>query len=70
MTPLRQRMLDAMIQRGFAQRTQSSYIDAIHRLAKHYRRDPTLYTAAEIEAYLLHMVKDEHLSYSTMNQAA
>ena len=70
MTPLRQRMLDAMIQRGFAQRTQSSYIDAIHRLAKHYRRDPALYTAAEIEAYLLHMVKDEHLSYSTMNQAA
>ena len=70
MTPLRQRMLDAMIQRGFAQRTQSSYIDAIHRLAKHYRRDPALYTAAEIEAYLLHMVKNEHLSYSTMNQAA
>ena len=70
MTPLRQRMLDAMIQRGFAQRTQSSYIDAIHRLAKHYRRDPALYTAAEIQAYLLHMVKDEHLSYSTMNQAA
>ena len=52
MTPLRQRMLDAMIQRGFALCTQSSYIDAIHRLAKHYRRDPALYMAAEIQAHI------------------
>ena len=58
------------LRRGFAQRTPSSYIDAIHRPAKYYRRDPALYTAAEIQAYLLHMVKNEHLSYSTMNQAA
>lgn len=70
MTELRQRMRDAMVQRGFAERTQETYIRAIRRMAKHYRRDPALYTPQEVQAYLLHMVKDEHLSYSSMNQAA
>ena len=69
MTPLRQRMQDAMVQRGFAARTQETYIEAIARMAKHYRRDPATYSAEEVQAYLLHMVKDRHLSYSTVNQA-
>ena len=70
MTPLRQRMIDAMVQRGFAPRTQESYVDAIARMAKYYRRDPATYAAAEVEAYLLHLIKDKKLSYSTVNQAA
>ena len=70
MTELRQRMLDAMVQRGFAQRTQETYIRAIRRMAKHYRRDPALYTPQDVQAYLLHMVKEQKLSYSSMNQAA
>jgi integrase/recombinase XerD len=70
MTELRQRMLDAMVQRGFAQRTQETYIGAIWRMAKHYRRDPATYTPQEVQAYLLHMVKERKLSYSSMNQAA
>ena len=70
MTPLRQRMQDAMLQRGFAARTQESYIDAIARMSRHYRRDPATYSAEEVQTYLLHMVKDRHLSYSTTNQAA
>ena len=52
MTPLRQRMTDAMLQRGFSFRTQESYVDAIYGMAKHYRRDPAEYTAQEVEAYL------------------
>lgn len=70
MTPLRQRMQDAMVQRGFALRTQETYIGAIYRMAKHYRRDPALYTAQEVQTYLLHIVQNEKLSYSSMNQAA
>ena len=58
MTPLRQRMLNAMVLRGFAVRTQESYIDAIYGLAKHYRGDPTQYSAQEIEAYLLHLINE------------
>lgn len=70
MTPLRQRMTDAMLQRGLSPRTRESYVGAIYGMAKHYRRDPAEYSAQEVEAYLLHMVKERHLSYSTMNQAA
>ena len=36
MTPLRQRMLDALELRGMAARTRESYIDAVARLARHY----------------------------------
>ncbi len=70
MTPLRQTMLDAMVQRGFAARTQESYVEAIARMAKHFRRDPATLTADEVQAYLLHLRKDRQLSYSTVNQAA
>ena len=70
MTPLHQRMLDAMVVRRFSPRTQESYLDAIYGIAKHYRRDPAQYTAQEIDAYLLHMIQQRYLSYSTMNQAA
>ena len=40
MTPLRQRMIDAMVLRGMAARTQEAYIDAVARLARHYRLQP------------------------------
>ncbi len=70
MTPLRQRMIDAMVLRGLSPRTQESYADAIYGMAKHYRRDPAQYSAQEVEAYLLHLINARHLSYSTMNQAA
>jgi site-specific recombinase XerD len=39
-------------------------------MAKHYRRDPAQYSAQEVQAYLLHLINERHLSYSTMNQAA
>jgi integrase/recombinase XerD len=70
MTPLRQRMIDAMVLRGFAARTQESYADAISRMARHYHRSPALLSKDEVSAYLLNMVSTRHLSYSTMNQAA
>lgn len=70
MTPLRQSMLDAMQQRGFAARTRQTYVEAIYRMAKYYHRDPATFSAEEVQSYMLHMVKDCRLSYSTMNQAA
>ncbi len=48
MTPLRQRMLDALILRGMAARTQESYIDAVARLARHYKRSPDALSAEEV----------------------
>lgn len=70
MSPLRQRMIDAMQQRGFAAGTQKVYVNAIYKMAKYYRRDPAEYSSAEVQAYLLHMVKDRRLTYSSMNLSA
>ncbi len=70
MTPLRQQMLDAMVLRGFAVRTQQSYVEALSRMARHYHRSPALLSKDDVSAYLLEMVSMRHLSYSTMNQAA
>lgn len=70
MTPLRQRIVDAMVTRGFAARTQESYVEAISRMARHYHRSPALLSKDEVSAYLLDMVSTRQLSYSTMNQAA
>jgi integrase/recombinase XerD len=68
MTPLRQRMLDALVLRGMAVRTQESYIDAVARLAGHYRRSPDTLTADEVQHYLLHLLRERHLSRSSVNQ--
>jgi integrase/recombinase XerD len=70
MTPLRQRMVDAMVTRGFAERTQESYVEAISRMSRHYHRSPALLSKDEVSAYLLHLVSTSHLTDSTMNQAA
>jgi len=63
-------MIDAMVTRGFAARTQESYVEAIARLARYYNRSPALLSKEQVSAYLLDMVRGRHLSYSTMNQAA
>jgi site-specific recombinase XerD len=63
-------MADAMLQRGLAASTQDVYIRAIYYMARYYRRDPAGFSTDEVRRYLLHLVKDRHLSYSTMNVVA
>ena len=70
MSPLRKQMQDAMVLRGFAARTQESYIAAVAAIAKVYRRSPEGLTAEEVERYLLHLIEERKLSWSTTNQAA
>jgi hypothetical protein len=55
MTPLRQRMLEDMRLAGFAQRTRDVYIQAVRRLAAHYKRSPDLLNEEEVRTYLLHL---------------
>ncbi len=69
MTPLRQQMDDDMLGRGFADRTRESYLAAVARQAKFYRRSPDQLTAEEVQAYLVHMLREEQLAWSTCNIA-
>ena len=70
MTELRQRMIDAMLVRGLSARTQECYVEAVARLARHYHKSPDLLSGPQVEAYMLHLVKDRKLSYSSVNHAA
>ena len=66
-SPLRQRMLNALQLRGMAPRTQEAYVDAVSRLARHYRRSPELLSAEEVQAYLLHLLRERHLARASLN---
>jgi site-specific recombinase XerD len=63
-------MHDAMLVRGFAVRTRQAYIEAIAKLATFYHTNPKHLTPPQVEAWLLHLVVERKLSYSTVNQAA
>ena len=67
---LRQRMVDAMELRGFAARTQQAYMGAVDLMARHYRVQAGSHNDAQIQAYLLHLLRVRGLSRSTVNQAA
>lgn len=69
MTPLRQAMLDAMELRAFAQRTREAYLHWAFDLARHTHTPPEQLDAADLERYLLHLLRDQHLAPATCNQA-
>lgn len=62
MTPLRQKMMDAMQVRGFSVRTHESYLAAVSDLARYYHRPPDQLNADELQAYFLYLVKERGLS--------
>lgn len=67
MTPLRQRMIDAMVLRGFAARTQETYLIAVGQMARHHHCSPELLTDEQVQAYLLYLLQERQRSRSTVN---
>lgn len=70
MKSLRQQMTDAMQLRGFAARTQGAYLAAVVALSRHYRRPPDTLTPDDLQAYLLFLITEKKLAYSSINQAS
>ena len=70
MTALRQRMEDDMVARGFAARTRQSYLWAVTGLARFYRRSPDQISDEEVQAYLVHLLRERQRSWSTCNVVA
>lgn len=67
MTPLRQKMIDQMTLSGFASSTQKNYLRAVTALANFYKRSPELLRQKEVQAYLLYLIRERKLSWSTYN---
>jgi site-specific recombinase XerD len=62
-------MLDAMELRAFAQRTREAYLHWAIELARQTQTAPELLEAADLERFLLHLLRGQHLAPSTCNQA-
>ena len=69
MTPLRQKMINEMKLRGFSVRTQQSYVDAVAGLAKFFNQSPDRLNKEKLRAYLLHLMEERNLSWSSCNVA-
>ena len=69
MTELRNRMDNDLLVRGMADRTRETYLAAVTRLARHYRRPPDQLCPQEVQAYLVHMLREEKLAWSTCSIA-
>ncbi len=69
MTPLRQKMINEMKIRNFSERTRHSYIEAVTGLARHYDLSPDRIDNEKIKAYLLHLMEERKLTWSSCNVA-
>ena len=67
MTELRRRMNDDMQVRGLADRTRETYLWAVSGPATFYRRSPDQISDQEIQADLLHLIRERQRSWSTCN---
>lgn len=69
MTPLRQKMIDGMKMRNFSPRTQQAYLKAVETLALFYDRSPENLTSSQLDQYIIYLLNDRKLSWSSCNVA-
>ena len=54
--------------RRFADLTQKAYVNAVAGLAHYYHMSPDIVTVKQLEEYILYLMNDRHLSWSSINQ--
>lgn len=69
MTPLRQRMTEALELRGVSPKTLRLYIDCVARFARHFGKSPEQLGSAEVRTYLLYLVHERKVAWGTYKQA-
>lgn len=65
MTALREKMIEAMRQRGFAQRTHETYLAAVTELARYFRKSPEELGTDDLQRFFNHLVQERRLSPAT-----
>jgi integrase/recombinase XerD len=69
MTPLRRRMIEDMTLRNLSPHTVEAYVRAVAQFAQYFGRSPEQLSGADARQYLLHLVQDQHASWSRYNLA-
>jgi integrase/recombinase XerD len=67
MGALREQMDKDMVLRGMSLRTRESYLYAVRGLAKHYRKSPDALGEQEVQDYLLYLIEERKLAWSSCN---
>jgi integrase/recombinase XerD len=70
MSALRKQMEADIKVRGMSARTRQSYIGVVADLAKFYHRSPDRVSEDEVQRYLLHLIEEKKLAWSSVNVAA
>jgi integrase/recombinase XerD len=68
MTALRQRLIDDLHLRGYAERTVETYVAVVARLARHFHAAPDQLSEVQLRDYLLHLTHERKLARSTVTQ--
>ena len=66
---LREAFRRDLILEGRSEKTVESYLGQVRGLAKFYMRSPDLITNEEVKTYLLHLIEERHLAFSSCNVA-
>lgn len=66
---LRERMEQDLVLRGRAERTRETYLHWVTELARYYRRAPDQLSDGEVQQYLLHLIQERKLAWSSCRQA-
>ena len=69
MSPLRQQLIEELVLRGCAERTQEAYVQQVYQLAKFYRQSPDQLSNEQVRHYLFHLAHQRKLAASSINQA-
>ena len=65
MTPLRQKLMDAVLQRGYSIGTYVNYAVAVKQLIKFYHRPPDQISLCELQPFFEYLVKERKLAPAT-----
>ena len=69
MTALRQRMIEDLRLRGYADRTVEAYVSAVARLARFHRTPPDRLSEEQLRAYLLYLTNERRITASSFTVA-
>jgi len=68
MSKLRQQLIEELVLRGCAERTQEAYVQQVYQLAKFFRQPPDQLSNEQVRQYLLHLARERQLAPSSINQ--
>jgi len=68
MSILRQRMIEDLRLRNYAERTVDNYVMRVAHFARHFGKSPDLLGSEEIRQYQLHLIRTRRSSWSVFNQ--